>query len=866
MKKILLATVVLLSFTFAKGQNNADYKTQLTQQGKNYFDIVAQKRAEFSTLDLSIKANEKAVKQFERWAYIWKDRVKPDGSLYAAKDRISKTKYISQLLAKQNNNNAKAAVAAMSSDWTQVGPVNNPHQNGYAAYPGKGRINVVTEDTNNTQILYAGAAAGGVWKTTDGGTNWSPKSDNLAGLGVTDILVDPSNSNIIYMATGDGNASHISSIGLFKSTNGGDTWSSTGLTFVLSDNDYIRDIAFAPGNSNKIFALTTHRIKYSTDAGATWQDATTSPTYSSILYKSIVFDPNNTMKVVVSDGFSGIWVSTNGGANFTIHSVFEGNSFNTSKLTVTPNDPDHFYAMYADGKFKKFRFAFDDTTADLISETTISGYNSQGGYNIAIAVSPTNKDNILVGGVRGYRSTDGGTTFSVMTNPYNDPPGVGFYVHPDHHHLSFIDGNTVLNGHDGGVHRGAFNATTAAQWTDLSNGLVITQSYNIAVTQTTNGDDFMMANQDNDGFSKVLKDGTRQWVSCLAGDGTATGIDYNTTDTRYLGGTKGALYRTDDGYASSYNSVTVLLNNTSNAAFVSPLAIHPTTSTTIYVGHDDVKKSTDRGDNFTTLTSGLIGVEFLNVTENSSDVRIFAISKDGIAKVSYDDGTNWLTITPPSGQVFNSFVAQPNTNTVYATVKGYSAGNKVYKSTDNGSTWTNMSAGLPNIIMKKIILKTNTTNETLFLGTELGIYRKDDTMTNWTSFGTSLPNVIVTDLKINYTDEQLYIGTFGRGMWKHNVSVTTLSATNSSSFDLEDIPNIYPNPASNDFINVSVSNNLLGKGTLNYIMYNTVGGIINTGKLEFTENKILLNNVASGLYMIRIFNKNNSIIKKVIIK
>lgn len=860
--KILCLIAFIIGVNNMVNAQNENIKSLNNKTSRNFFDIVIQERANFSAKHSQgalSKSDKKAEKQFERWVYIWKDRINSDGSF---PDNSNDSGYRKEVLKNSTINISYRQ--SSGGDWTQVGPVGNPAINGYAAFPGKGRINVVAEDPNNAQILYAGSAAGGIWKTTDGGTSWAPKSDNLAGLGVTDILVDPNNTSIVYMATGDEDASHISSIGLFKSTNGGDTWSPTGLTFSLSDNEYIRDIAFAPGSSTTLFALVNSDIKKSTDSGATWSNVGNSPNYTGEKFQTIVFDPNDSNKVVVSDIWGGLWHSTDGGNNFSEHPVLQGASQNKLKLTTTNNDTDNFYGISQNGIFYKFRFANDNTGADKLSELTISGFNSQGGYNLCLAVSPTNKSNILIAGVRGYKSTDGGATFSVLLNLYNNPPGVGFYVHPDHHHLSFLaDGVTVLNGHDGGVHRGSF--TGSPVWTDLSPGLVISQPYNIAITQDAGGDDFMMANQDNDGFSKVLKDGTRQWVSAVAGDGTSAGIDYNTPAIRYLGGTSGALYRSDDGYSSSYDSYTALLSNDSNnAAFVSPMIVHPTTPTTIYAAHGDVKMSTDKGGTFTALSSGLTKVDFIDVTTNGASTRIYAISEAGTAKRSDDNGATWVGITPPSGQIFNSFSAMPNTTNVFATVKGYNTGNKVYKSTDNGASWVNMSNGLPNIIMKKIAVKVDAIDETLFLGTELGVYWKNNSSSNWEKLGANLPNVIVSDLKINYADQLLYIGTFGRGMWSSSISTATLGVEDTDFNNLVEMK-LYPNPVSGNNFNIKVSPNYLGEN-LSYTIFNYVGGIVKEGKINNNIEVVSTTQFSGGVYLVRISNGTDYVIKKLVIK
>ena len=770
---LCLCLIYGTAISYGQNEKVEDYKAKVTNPQANFFEIVAQKRAEFARMDLSVRANQKAYKQFERWAYIWRDKVNKDGSFPSENNRlISKNEFINTLMENQTETRS-----SLTTPWVQIGPINRPTINGYSGYPGKGRINVIAEDPNDTQIMYAGSAAGGIWKTTNGGNLWSPKSDFLAGIGVTDILVDPNNTNIIYMATGDEDGQHISSIGLFKSIDAGETWNPTGLTFALSDNEYIRDIAFAPGSSTKIFALTNTEVRVTIDSGATWSNVPVTYPFNAFteFFQNIIFDPNDPTKVIVSDFWDAIYISTDGGASFAMHDIFQGgNNKKLLKLATTANDFDFFYGLSQDGEFRKYRFAIDNSAADLVSSTTVTGYSSQAGYDQCLAISPTNKNNVLIAGVNGYKSTDGGASFATFLNAYDSPPGAGFYVHADHHHLSFLaDGVTVLNGHDGGIHKGPFTATTATPWDDISNTLIISQPYNIAVTQESSGDNLMMANQDNDGFSKILKDGTRQWVSCLAGDGTATAIDISNSDIRYLGGTNGNLNRSDDGYSSSYDSSIEILPTLMSAAFVSPMSVHPTVPTTIYACHSDIKRSLDRGATWTALGTGLTETKFIDVTANGASIRIYTIAEDGTAKRSDNDGTSWATVVPPAGQVFNSFSAMPNSTTVYATVSGYNAGNKVYKSTDNGINWTNMSDGLPNIVMKKIRLNTSLANETLYLGTELGPFFKDNTSANWAKLGTGLPNVRVDDLDINYTDQELYIGTFGRGMWKTSIYVGT---------------------------------------------------------------------------------------------
>ncbi|MCI2227806.1 T9SS type A sorting domain-containing protein [Polaribacter sp. MSW13] len=799
MKKIIQKTsfCLIVLFCFQINGQKLDYKTEALKENSNFFEIVKKTRKQFSDKKLQSrgkvsKMEHKAYKLFERWAWIWKDRVNPDGTF--PKNQVNKKDYLNVL---EKNSNTQARSSSTTKPWVQIGPTAIVDANGNDDYPGPGRVDVVVVHPTNSDIMYVGSTSGGLWKTLDGGTSWAPKTDHLAGLGVTDILLDPDNANILYMATGDRDSSYISSIGLFKSTDAGETWTLlNNLSFSLSDNEYIRDIAFGRNldgtiNSSTIFALTNDQIRRSTNSGVDWSNMTVDYggfTYSA-KFQSIVFDPNDGNKVVVSDLFGGLYYSTNAGVNFKVHPAFPGGgSQEILRLAATPADNLHFYGIKQNGVFVKYRFAFTDASGDLISSTTIAGFNSQEGYIQCIAISPTNANHIMVGGVQGWKSANNGGSFTSVLNAYDFPPPAGqIHVHADHHFFLFTSNTEIINGNDAGLRMGSFSPTTAADFPDKSSGLIITQIYNIAITQGLNGDDYMMANQDNDGFSKILKDGTQKWVAAVAGDGTGTGIDIDDPTIRYLGGTNGQLSRTDDGYAGGYASATkILLEDKTNAAFISPLALHPTDANIVYVGHGDVKRTGNKGgntdlednpgtpDSFVALSSGLTHTSFLDVSLNGS-IRIFAIGQIASASTlrrSIDDGVNWTTIASPAGTTINSVYAVPNTNVVYATASAYTDTEKIYKSVNNGNTWTNISGNMDNIIMKKIILDPNKSKETIYVATELGLYYTDDTTipasTNWTKLGTGLPNVIVTDIKVSKNNGNVYVGTFGRGMWVYD--------------------------------------------------------------------------------------------------
>ena len=200
------------------------------------------------------------------------------------------------------------------------------------------------------------------------------------------------------------------------------------------------------------------------------------------------------------------------------------------------------------------------------------------------------------------------------------------------------------------------------------------------------------------------------------------------------------------------------------------------------------------------------------------------VGKNGITRSS-NGGNSWTAMTQPSGQLVNSFsinAASTAGNTIYATVKAYNDGNKVFKSTNGGATWTNISGDLPNILMKKILFKQNQSSEYLFVATELGVYFSGNGGTNWNKLGANLPNVIVNDMKINYTNDKLYIGTFGRGMWEINIANATLGAE-EVSFDHK--PTVFPNPVASGIIISNARNTMTtGNGAAHVPIHATAVG------------------------------------------
>lgn len=847
MKKTI-TLLLLLTFMMSFSQS-VDYKKASTEKGSNYYEIVAKKRSEINSLQskkIISKSDIKAIKHFERWAYYWRDRVNPDGSFPSALEGWKNAGLLNKKIA-SNPMQSKLS----QENWTNIGPQSNPDANGYPNPPKLGRLNAfwryIAAGNENNNVLIVGAPTGGIWKSTDNGASWSPKFDNFAGIGITDIKgssTSTTSAGVLYATTGDYDAQEVlNSIGVYKSTDMGETWTATGLNLNLNDGKLLGHLVVI--DDNTVIAATANDIMRTTNGGTTWTSVFT-PGGEDVNFGRMAAHGTN---IVATDAFEGVYFSTDNGLNWT--ELIAPNE--SGKYAVTADENGNFFIQDKTGQIKALSLVGSGSATNV--GTAPAGYDPQGGFNQVLV-----KRNgfFLEGSVNANSSNDNGASWYTSLNGYksnaNDP---GVYVHSDHHQAGYLDaGLSFWSANDGGLYFINYTSPTDQSPTTVykSNGVVVTQIYTISINPSSgNNDDFMMANQDNDGFSK--ENGT--WVSVSAGDGVCSAIDYSNPGIRYLGGTTGSLTRSDNtGYSGNYQGNPI--PKPADGEFVWPFSLHTTTSTIAFGGFDDLYKSTTisttTSDNPNEIWTKLnAGVGSPISFDNQGDY-IAVVGKNGITRSS-NGGNSWTAMTQPTGQLVNSFsidAASTAGNTIYATVKAYNDGNKVFKSTNGGATWTNISGDLPNILMKKILFKQNQSSEYLFVATELGVYFSGNGGTNWNKLGANLPNVIVNDMKINYANDKLYIGTFGRGMWEITIANATLGAE-EVSFDHK--PTVFPNPVNDNYLTIRLSSIT---SPIDYMIYNVVGGLVSKGKLNQKDNKISLENISKGMYILKM-NEGNKV-------
>ncbi|WP_130733275.1 GEVED domain-containing protein [Flavobacterium sp. J27] len=684
-------------------------------------------------------------KPFMRWEYHWRNNEHPDGTVITPQE-INMAWQMKQGQIDKNKN----ILTQKSSNWQPVGPFNHTINGSWSA--GQGRVNVVYVDPNNSSVIYVGTPAGGIWKTTNAGTTWSPLSDELPQIGVSGIVTDYSNSNIIYIATGDKDAGDTYSIGVLKSTNGGLTWNTTGLSF-SNTSTRAGDIYMHPTNSNILWVATSVGVYKTTNAGVSWTNVLSGN------IKDIKLKPGDptTIYAVTTSAF---YKSTDGGNSFA--QITSGLPTTSGRLAigVTPANGNYVYLLSANTSSNSYSFqgVYRSTNSGVsftkMASTTDVFESSQAWYDFAFEVSPNNENLIFTGVLNIWKSTNGGASFSKVNNWSS--PTAATYTHADIHFLRYY-GNKLYCGSDGGIYESSDNA---ASFTSKTTGLQISQFYKIAVSKQTSAN-MVGGLQDNGGYGYS----GNQWKNYYGADGMDTGVDPNNSN-KYYGFIQsgGGLYISTNGGNSLSTTVNKPSGETGN--WVTPLAINGTGE--VFAGYKKVYRL--NGSSWVAGTTAF-STAIENVIVDPSNDNIMYVSDASKLYKSTDKGINFSLVYTFPTTVKNICVHTTNSAIVYAITQGTSG--LVYQSTNGGTSFSSISTGLPSIGKNVIVHQGQDPNNTLYVGTTLGVYHKDDTMSSWLPFDTNLPNVSVTDLEINYVDNNLTAATYGRGIWRTALSTSS---------------------------------------------------------------------------------------------
>ncbi len=773
MRNIILITGCLFLTCSSSAQFNSDapWMSSFSQEDLKANTVRFQDIVDaFNTYWMSRDTEEKGsgYKPFKRWENYWQNFVNEDGFLPSAVDLDKAFK--EKQLFDQNRANR------MTSDWQPFGPF--AHVNTGSWSSGQGRINVVVQDPSSPTTYFAGAPAGGIWKSVDSGTSWTPLSDQLGQIGVSGIAVDYNDPNIIYIATGDDDAGDSYSIGILKSTDGGSTWIETGLN--VNNSPYTTtDLFINPEDSNTLWVATSGGIYKSIDAGATWvekQDGN---------FKALDIKPGDP-SVVYALTSNKFYRSTDGGESFS--QVSSGLPLITGRfaMDVTPANPNVVYLVAANlsynfsGVFKSTDSgqSFVQTAAPLSTNILES---SQAWYDLAIAVSSTDENTVFTGCLNVWKSTNGGDSFSVLNSWSN--PSQPSYTHADIHYMQFY-GDNFFVGSDGGVY---LSTNDGVNFADLTEGLQVSQFYRLAVSET-NSNLMVGGLQDNGGYGYS----NNTWNNFYGADGMDTAV-HPTDPNIYYGFIQngGALYISNTAGASLQQSV----GGPASGNWITPLAIN--SEGELFAGYSRLYKL--EGLTFQAVSGELGGnISCLELDPFDSEIIYMAIGNT-LSK-STNHGVTFSAMSSFGTSITSIEVNNNDNEVVYVTTAG-TAG-RVLRSNDGGINFEDITGALPNITKNIIKHRAEDPSESIFVGTSLGVFSFDDQTGVWESFDTNLPNVSVRDLEINILDGNITAATYGRGIWRsvlpavespaNDIKISTISSPvgNQVKCDTEVTPQI----------------------------------------------------------------------------
>lgn len=728
---------------------------------------------------LRLSEDEGNYKHWMRWGYEMACRTDTNGHVIDVNRAIRNefNRYIATLPDQERSN---------EGNWIFRGPatINSP----YGSAIGIGRVSRIAFHPTNENILYIGTPNGGLFKSTNGGSSWTALTDHIPSVSVSGIAISQQDPNKLYIVTGDGDASNggfqvnsghwRSSAGVFVSYDGGATWRVTAPLTTESYAGY--NIALDPNNDDVVLAATTVGLFRTVDGGASWTEELEDLTYE------VKYKPGSSQYVYAAQDGRMHW-SSNGGAIW--HEVFDfhGAELKSGRIAiaVSADAPDDVFMLSGwapsgsvsecgndpNENFGGIWRSFDNGESYFIQswtpnivESCCTGTNarSQSDYDLALAVSHENAEIFLGGGLLVWRTYNGGNDWYYSNYSICDWPQETGMVHVDMHDVEFNPLNyDVYVCTDGGLVKSSNYGIT---WTNLSEGIAATQIYHMGGSRIATNN-IMIGSQDNGMKARVAS--STAWNHVLDGDGFDCIYNYN-------GATSG--YFTDNATVLRFS------NNGETSIDISPVnemfmrvtsAIH--SSALVLVGASSIWRSTNSGDSWISKPyAGNWDIERCpdNINRFYAAGGASAFATTGSMSRSDDAGVTWDIISGntgyPTGALRVTDISSNPTNSdqVWFTLGGVGAGKKVYYSGNAGQSWSNRSGTLPNIPINAIQV---TSDNSVYIGTDIGVFYRGAGMSDWVPFWHNLPNVPVSDLELYEDENMIRASTFGRGVWESDM-------------------------------------------------------------------------------------------------
>jgi photosystem II stability/assembly factor-like uncharacterized protein len=779
-------------------------------------------------------------------------------------------------MLKDAESNAKMKQSNSVLSWTNEGPNNIG-----------GRITALEIHPTNTNVIFAGCPGGGLFRSTDAGVTWNPIFDSQAFLSIACIAFDPVNPNIMYVGTGDPDTPFTVLVGngIYKSTDGGNTWTNLG----LGQMGIISKILIDPGNSNIIYAAAmgtpmvrdlNRGIYKSTNGGTNWNQILSINNETGI--SDMVMDFTNSAVIYAtswtrirtnqeSTGYSNttrVYKTINSGTNWNmINNGLPNTKLSRYAICMSNQNAQKIYVAACDSLYQLEGMYVSTNGGALFTPLAgwnqiASNYNGFGWYFGRLTVKPNDDDDILISGVEHWRSTDGGNNFFM-----NQPQWWNYNPHSDIHNIRFRTPSNYILATDGGLYE---TYDDGASWNKLDN-IPNTQYYKVNYNPFLSTE-YCGGAQDNGTMYGGAISGINNWLREWGGDGFQPLLDATNNQNRYAECQNGALYVSTDG-GNSYNDFNNGIDPNDRCNWDMPYCFGGNNQTVMFTGTYRMYKNIGNPvANWNAISPDLTdGIIFEPRFHNISCVSnsklntqyIYAGTSDANAWRSLNGGTTWTNVTTglPNRYVTSIKASPTVTNNVYVSHSGYRANDyipHIHKSTNNGTTWTDISGNLPQAAINDIQLVPGFEN-VIFVATDIGVYYTQNGGTNWALLGNNLPIMVIWDLELNPTTNKLIAGTFARGMFTMDISsLKVLVSVDEPEKESSDLI-LYPNPCSGQFFVKTASS----EGKMSYKIYNYEGKMVQEGEIN-SDPSVNVSRLSKGIYNVVLEKDGKSSLTKLI--
>jgi len=776
------------------------------------------------------------------------------------------------------------AQSSQKLEWELAGPTNIG-----------GRITDIEVVPDDLNTMYIGAATGGIYKTTTGGAEWENVFENYPTISIGDLAIDPENPEVIWAGTGEANASSYSFLGsgVYKSENGGQTWTYKG----LDQSAYIGRVVVDHSNSQRVFVAACGNLFSANDQRGVYRTADGGNSWERVLYLNdstsaidLVQHPENPQILYAAmwerirrltwrqsfGNSSGIWKTVDGGNTWyeLTSGLPTGSNVGRIGIDISRSNPNVLYAFYDNQDFigvYKTNNGGENWSATNFS--SLQGMNSNFGWYFGqIRINPANENEFFLMGVDMNKSENGGESYENIAGYWNFDE-----IHVDHHAM-WIDPvtETIFEGNDGGLY---ISYDHGFEWTKINN-LPITQFYSIEVDYG-DVDKIYGGTQDNNTI-RTHSGSVDDWIPILGGDGMVTVVDYSDPFMVYAEYQNGNIH-VSYNQGNSFNWIAVPASN-DRTNWSSPYVLDTEEPSTIYFGTYRVWKGLFHGQDWSIispdLTKGGAGgfhtLTTIAVTPLNNNY-ILTGSDDGLVHITTNGGQTWTNVTNnlPDRWITAVRFDPFDINTLYATCSGFRWDEPlphVYRSDNLGQSWYSISGNLPELPVNAFECDPEFDGR-YFVGTDAGLFSTDDGGNTWYGISAGMPATPVVTLKIHEPTLTLFAGTYGNSIYKISLDAVVNHVNDQKNIQNIQGISVFPNPV-DDITNVRfrVSDNSKVSISLINIKGENLGALHEgqygpgTQSVQCNLSTVSGKSVTPGIYFIRVNDGKHSESVKILVK